>query len=568
MTRTLTLALAAGGVLLAPQAEAQQRYLDEVFTDAEITVTQNITYGTNINFLTSNLGSPNVGPDIVQLQGLVDAQQPIPAPFYDPADQTTALKVIDVKMDIYEPDQNVDTESARPMVLYVHTGNALPPPLNGSPTGRKEDSTVVEMCRRFAKRGYVATAIAYRHGWNPLAPDLETRRGTLLNALYRAIHDMRQAIRTMKADAAGANTYAIDPDKIIVVGEGTGGYMALANATLDDPLEMFIEKFLPDPFDPSTSYIDTMQVGRIDGTCPTGVPCLSLYRNNGFDYETHFACNMGGAIPDTSWLAPGDAPFVAFHTVFDPFAPFTEGVVIVPTTGEQVVPVQGSNLFMELANQYGNNASFATLVSGDPYTDRARSLYGTTQTHAGGSVDINLNVEGLFPFATPDWPGQMIAPFEEASPWQFWDPNSPLATAIVDPGPPPITAHQASLASNPNMSPTKARTYMDTIMGYLNPRVICALQLGPCALVGIDENDPIALGVDVFPNPSVDQVTVTSSAATVEHYELFDVNGRLVRAFNVNSDRFTIDRNGIESGVYLLQLHFEEGAVSRRLVLE
>ena len=41
---------------------------------------------------------------------------------------------------------------------------------------------------------------------------------------------------------------------------------------------------------------------------------------------------------------------------------------------------------------------------------------------------------------------------------------------------------------------------------------------------------------------------MTSSAATVEHYELFDVNGRLVRAFNVNSDRFTIDRNGIEGG--------------------
>ncbi|MCB0812927.1 MAG: hypothetical protein KDB87_07160, partial [Flavobacteriales bacterium] len=64
-------------------------------------------------------------------------------------------------------------------------------------------------------------------------------------------------------------------------------------------------------------------------------------------------------------------------------------------------------------------ASFANLVS-DPWTDRARSLYGTTQTHAGGSVDINSNVEGLFPFVTMDWPGMMVAPFEEASPWQFW----------------------------------------------------------------------------------------------------------------------------------------------------
>ena len=567
MTRTLTLALAAGTVVLATQVQAQQRYLEEIFTDAEINVTANVIYGTNVNFLTSNLASPDVGPNIVQLQGLVDMQQPIPAPFYDPGDASTALKVVDVRMDIYEPDQGADSETARPVVLYVHTGDALPPPLNGSPTGRKEDSTVVEMCRRMARRGYVAVAMNYRHGWNPLAPDLETRRGTLLNAVYRAIHDMRQCVRTLKANAAGANDYAIDPEKVIVIGEGTGGYLALSNATLDDPMEMFTEKFLPDPFDPTVSYIDTMQVGNIDGTCPTGVPCLSLYRNNGFDYETHFACNMGGAIADTTWLEPGDVPMVAFHTVFDPFAPFTQGVVIVPTTGDQVVPVEGSNYLMRLVNQYGNNASFANLVS-DPWTDRARSLYGTTQTHAGGSVHINSNVEGLFPFVTMDWPGMMVAPFEEASPWQFWDPMSPLATAVVDAGPPPITAHQASLASNPNMSPAKARAYIDTIMGYLNPRIVCALQLGPCALVGIDENDPIALGVDVFPNPSVDQVTVTSSAATVEHYEMFDVNGRLVRAFNVNSDRFTIDRNGIEGGVYLLQLHFEEGAVSRRLVLE
>ena len=52
------------------------------------------------------------------------------------------------------------------------------------------------------------------------------------------------------------------------------------------------------------SYIDTMRVGNIDGTCPTGVPCLSLYRNNGFDTD-RFACNMGGAIADTHLAGAG-----------------------------------------------------------------------------------------------------------------------------------------------------------------------------------------------------------------------------------------------------------------------
>jgi hypothetical protein len=98
-------------------------------------------------------------------------------------------------------------------------------------------------------------------------------------------------------------------------------------------------------------------VGNIDGF--NGA--LNLYRTNGQNSDVNFCVNAGGALADTSWLAPGDVPMVAFHTVFDPFAPFSQGIVIVPTTGEQVVEVQGSNVFMKLANDYGNNNSFSTL---------------------------------------------------------------------------------------------------------------------------------------------------------------------------------------------------------------
>ena len=116
------------------------------------------------------------------------------------------------------------------------------------------------------------------------------------------------------------------------------------SATLDDPLEMFIEKFRPDPFDPTVSYIDTTLVGNLAGFNGT----FTLYRPNGFDYETHFACNMGGALADTSWLQAGDVPMVSFHTVFDPYAPFTEGIVIVPTTGEQVDSESSQHLAQRL----------------------------------------------------------------------------------------------------------------------------------------------------------------------------------------------------------------------------
>jgi len=552
-TQHLALAVLALGITSATYG---QRYLTEVFTNAQVQVTPDVTYGTNINFLTSNFGSPLVPANIQELQTLVSTGQPIPAAYFNPADPSTAVKVTNVQMDVYRPSSAADDVLERPVVVYLHTGNALPPRINGSPNGRRTDSTAVEVCRRMARRGYVAVSMSYRGGWNPLAATEEERRGQLLNAIYRALHDTRQCIRTLKADAAGPNTYGIDANKIIVFGEGTGGYIALANATLDKGSELFIEKFRPDPFNPNVSYVDTLQVGNLQGLGGA----LTLYRPNGFDATAHFCVNMGGALADTSWLEPGDVPMVSFHTVFDPFAPFTEGIVIVPTTGGPVVPVQGPNLYMELVNQYGNNSSFATLPNSDvDFSNRARSLYGTTID----GVTIRTNNEGLFPFIRPRWPAPAS---DEASPWQWWDPNSPDATA--DSPIPGLTIHQVSLASNPDMSPVKARAYIDTVMAYLNPRIVCALELGPCSLVSIPENDPIAAGVELYPNPANDRFTVISSAAAIRNFEMFDINGRLVRASSVNSDRVVIERQGLDAGVYFVQLQYAQGSVTRRVILE
>ncbi len=553
MNRTLPLALAAA-LGMATTAHAQ-RYINEVFTNAQVTVTPDVIYGTNIDFLTTNLSSPNVPAEVTELQTAVTLGNPIPAAYFNPADPATAVKVTNVRMDIYQPDQAVDAETERPLVVYLHTGDALPPPINGSPNGTRKDSSAVEVCTRMARRGYVAVSMSYRLGWNPLAATEQERRGQLLNAIYRAIHDVRQCVRTMKADAA---TYRIDPTKVIVIGEGTGGYISLANATLDEGSELFIPKFRPDPFNPNVSYVDTTLVGNLSGFNGQ----LALYRPNGQDHETHFCVNMGGALADTSWLAPGDVPMVAFHTVFDPFAPFTEGIVIVPTTGGPVVPVQGSNLFMQLVNTYGNNSSFANLPSNNPFTNRARALYGTTQTHGSNSVQIRTGTEGLFPMVRPQWPAPAQ---EEASPWQWWDPTSPIAQTEVAPG---ITAHVASLASNPDMSGNKGRTYIDTIMGYMNPRIVCALQLGPCSLVGMDENDALAAGVNVYPNPASDRFTVSSEAALIERLEIYDINGRLVRSTNVNAWQAVIERQGLIAGAYHVTLRFADGAVTRKLMLD
>jgi acetyl esterase/lipase len=72
-------------------------------------------------------------------------------------------------MDIYEPVGD-DDNGPRPVMLVFHSGNFLPFPSNNGTGGDQRDSVVVEVCTQLAQRGYVAAAVDYRKGWNPVDP--------------------------------------------------------------------------------------------------------------------------------------------------------------------------------------------------------------------------------------------------------------------------------------------------------------------------------------------------------------------------------------------------------------
>ena len=152
MKKFLTLALS---LLAFSQLDAQVRYLNEVFTD--VNVTTDVVYGTNVTVLPLLQGSP-------------PAAQPLVCDIYEPAG---------------------DTEVDRPLMIYIHTGNFLPQYLNGSAVGTKSDSVAVELCSRYAKMGYVVASIDYRLGWNPLAATQSERTYQLINAAYRGVQDAR-----------------------------------------------------------------------------------------------------------------------------------------------------------------------------------------------------------------------------------------------------------------------------------------------------------------------------------------------------------------------------------------
>ena len=180
----------------------------------------------------------------------------------------------------------------------------------------------------------------------------------------------------MRSTVIAGNPYGIDPDQIVLFGQGSGGYVAQAYITLNDyNTEIAIPKFIGEDGLP---YVIEAIDGDIDGG-PGAIRLPDPLQQAGISKDVSMAANIGGALADISWLNEGEPPMVAMHCIRDPFAPFDNGTVVVPTTNEDVVEVQGGNIFIQEAINNGNNALFATIPDGnDPFTDRARELYGQT----------------------------------------------------------------------------------------------------------------------------------------------------------------------------------------------
>ncbi|MBX7142702.1 MAG: T9SS type A sorting domain-containing protein [Chitinophagales bacterium] len=506
--------LSAFMLLATVKGFSQPRYLNEVFTD--VTVTSGVEYAQNYSVLT---GTP-------VLQSLVT--------------------------DIYEPAG--DTLSQRPLVLYFHASDFLPLMLNGSPVGDMHDSCAAEICRRLARRGFVAASVDYRIGWNPISADQDIRTGTLLQAVYRGVQDARSCIRYFRMNAsAQGNTYRIDPDCITVGGEGSSGYISTACASLNHYSELTLLKFIS-----STNgqpYIDTTVFGNLEGF--GGAAGMNNDNWPGYPSNVSMVFNLEGAIGDSTWIEPGEAPMVSFHDVNNPGAPYTNGPVIGPAG--YVVWVTGSHDMIRIANQLGNNNVF-NVSWNDPFTDRAD--------------EVNEGWEGLFPIAQPD-PSIIIPgnPYNgQWHPWQWWD-SLDLQTVAPYYG---IGSAQATAAylsgflTNPDMSKQKAMRYIDTVMGYLVPRIVqnCAL---PGFISGIAaENEP-ADDIRIYPVPALDNFFIKAFGTIheVQAVSLFDPSGRLVREITTtHQSQVQINRSNLPAGMYLVKIKTDRGSVYRKVLMQ
>ena len=513
---------------LGLSVSAQDRYLDDVFS--AVTVTSDVTYATNISILP-------------MLQGL----PPGPAT---------------LKCDIYTPDG--DTETNRPVIILVHTGSFLPTVLNGQPTGSKSDLSIVEQCTRWAKKGYVAVAMDNRLGWNPTSTDQNVRTSSLLQAAYRGIQDAKAMVRYMRMTEDNGNPYGIDESKIVLGGQGTGAYISLGYATLDDPAtELMLPKFINFSTTPPTPYVYPPFFGNPDGTDSTTLPApasptgqdelWNIPNNLGYSNDVNMVFNLGGAIADISWLQSGDVPMVSFHCEKDPYAPLDTGDVIVPTTGDFVVEVMGSRTVQVMQNMYGNNSSAWASISDDITT--------AANTNNGGNDGLYI-FKTPAPSTTPNAFGELEE--EQGSPWDWWDNASYDAMFQAVNGAPAGYGAANSLLGNPNMSATNGNLYLDTIQGYLNPRMYLTLGLGAALSI----NELIAKTTEMYPNPANNVLNIVSYTVGIEKINIYNINGQLVLNKEVNNNQKTINISSLESGIYIVDVLSENTSVKRKLIIE
>ncbi len=492
---------------------AQTRYVDEVYTDEVIDIVQDIPYASNYTVLYGDI---------------------------DPTTDGNQFKLDTLLADFYYPPYEEEV-GLRPIVFVLHSGSFLPRYINNSAVGYKDDSATVEICKRFARRGYVVASLTYRMGWNPASPDEDVRRSTIINAAYKGVQDLSAAIRFIKDEAVLLGNFnAIDTTKMVLGGQGTGSYITSAFASLDNQEEIKIDKFRNT--DGSVMVNDTVWGDRFG---MGGFPGYNMENWAGYTTEAHVAFQIGGALGDSSWIDAGEMPMIWAHSVLDPFAPYKTGIVSVPGTTLQVVEATGGYDAIKSSSSQGNNK---------PYEGKVMDGY-THAIHAYNLDEDNKSMDGLYPIH-----GMANA----SGPYEWYDTN----TIKMLPLPPTTIASILGgiRLSNPMHSKTKAMTYLDSVVGYIAPRV--AVSLGLVDAVGINEIN-LGSNVAIGPVPAKNELFIYNNwdNSELQSIEIRNLNGQVVLTQKINSKKSKLNLN-LPTGLYVMQMQFNNGVGTKKFIVQ
>ena len=503
---------------------AQERYLDTVFDS--VVVTEDQIYGTNVSIL----------PIILQ-------QSSVPEP-------------VSLFMDIYEPAG--DTIDNRPVVLVTHRGDFLPAVVNTEPYGSRKDSAVVELCKNFARRGFVAVGVETRKGWNPFNPiEIERVKG-IFEASYRTTQDVRTCVRFFRKTAAeDGNPYNIDPDRIAAGGYDTGAFTAFNVAYLKRFEQTEIPKFLDFNQTPPRSVIDTSLYGNPQGTENR---TLNIANYPTYSSDVSMVFGFDGGLGEFGWIEEEDPPAVGILTVerynLDGIRDATIGA-----TGDLVIgDAAWTDTVIQQSFFLGNNNDFVNAGLDDPITTLALQRSG--------------GVAGMLLLDTPQREGTVVCGEDTVgfnqnnNPWNWYDEatfgfiwdNIPDQTV-------PSAERICDLNRGVPNDPALAKTYInDTIAPYLSQRMVLAMRIPNTPLTSVRQLLKQDVQFAAYPNP-VHQRLYLRAESPMRRIELLDVQGKAIQSYtDIRRKDFTLDRGKIPPGLYVLQVEFEEGVLTEKIV--
>lgn len=295
-------------------------------------------------------------------------------------------------MDVFEPSGDMATN--RPAIVFAFGGSFI--------LGQRSD--VHGFCRQFARLGYVACAIDYRLFDNFLFTDSTQA----VDAVVKATHDMKAAIRYLREDAATSNTFKIDPNMIYAGGVSAGAVTACHVAYLDS------NDVIPQ------AIIDVINAnGGYEGNSST---------NTQYSSAVQGVINYSGALKDADWIDAGEAPMYSAHDDGDPTVPYGSNSI---TVGFGVsIHLEGSGTMKTRCDAVGvDNELFTIANSGGhvSYLQNAANgaiVFAGTVTHL---YDITCTgIVGIDDIPTPEIkvypnPAQNSIHLEVSEQWSVYD---------------------------------------------------------------------------------------------------------------------------------------------------
>lgn len=428
-------------------------------------------------------------------------------------------------MDVYTPTCTDTTAVSRwPLLLFVHGGAFI--------AGSKEDASIQQLCKDFAKRGYVTASVQYRLGfvsdevaWNCNLANYSclfaTDTAEWIRAYYRGVQDTKGALRYL---VNRYDTYQIDTANVFVAGESAGSFIAMGVGLLDvdseRPPETFALSDVPLPNANTvacehnlgqvfTGTIAQPDLGGIDGDIePTNINYTIKGIGNIF----------GGMFTDIlANTAPG-ATKPAIYSFHQPC--------------DLIVSIDSSRIFWGLSwcmtNGYG--------CFGIANTPKAYGSRVINNWNANNAYGYNIQSE----FTTTNFP------------YNYLIGQGSCVDQVVNNN--QCHAYDSKAVREANMAQFFANEVSSTFI---------------CQEVTTLSELSSESGFYIYPNPAKSEVTAVFDADQKGNLLLTNVVGDVLETYSINSvSQLVIDLRNVPSGMYFLQLSDMSGRQSLRRVVK